>query len=585
MESPSPTNENYDVVICGGGKAGLCIARQLRHTLPSASIAVVERSTRPLPLACHKVGESSVELATHYFREVLGLEDYLEETHLHKNGLRFFTDGGSTPLKERPEIGPAEFPIVPSFQIDRGRFETDMRGFIEEAGVDLLEGVSVRDLEIGEENETHHVALSDGRTLNARWLVDASGRGRLVSKRLDLRRPSPNAASAAWFRIEGQLRVADLVHKDERAWHARDVDGNRWQSTIHLMGQGYWVWIIVLATGHTSIGIVADHEHHPFATYNREERANDWLKKHEPQLAAFLEGKPREDFRVVHNYSYLSERVFDSKRRWACVGEAALFVDPLYSLGGDFLGMANTYATRIIREDLEGVSDAQRHPVAEALNETMLLLAQDAARTLSTNGKVFPHSDVLGAKLWWDFFNYWSFMCGHFFQRIYDADVDTLVAFLKMGQKYYELNTSAQTILETWAALKTERGARKAFVPLPMFPSVLAKQHVALLERLDAAATLKKMNADLETGRELVTEVLAHALRDLGEDKAALLREKLGGSAPLGERTALRFENDALPRRERVGQLPEIGRDLERALGRKNAAVPLSTLWDLPRRP
>lgn len=577
-------NANYDVVICGGGKAGLCVARQLRRALPDASIAVVERSTRPLPVACHKVGESSVELATHYFRDVLGLADYLEETHLHKNGLRFFTDGGATPLVERPEIGPAEFPIVPSFQIDRGRFETDMRGFIEEAGVDLLEDVSVRELEIGAEDELHRVTLSDGRTLSGRWLVDASGRARLISKRLDLRRPSPNQASAAWFRIEGQLRVADLVEKSERGWHARDVDGNRWQSTIHLMGQGYWVWIIVLATGHTSIGIVADHEHHDFTSYNREERANEWLEKHEPQLAAYLKDKPREDFRVVHNYSYLSERVLDSKRRWACVGEAALFVDPLYSLGGDFLSMSNTYATRIIREDLEGVSDAERHPVAEALNETMLLLAHDAARTLSTNGKVFPHSDILGAKLWWDFFNYWSFMCAHFFQRIYSTDAETLRAFLQMGKQYYALNTEAQTILETWGALKSEPGAKKAFVPLPMFPSVLAKQHLALLEKLDPAATLQKMTDDLETGRELVTEVLAHALRDLGPGQSAQLRAKLGGIAPLDARASQRFADDALPRRERVERLPEIGRDLERALGRKNAKVALSTLWDPPPR-
>ena len=282
----------------------------------------------------------------------------------------------------------------------------------------------------------------------------------------------------------------------------------------------------------------------------------------------------------MHNYSYLSERCFDARHRWACVGEAGFFVDPLYSLGGDFLGMINCYVTRIIREDLGGVDDEKRYPVADLLEETTLLLSRDAARTLSSNGKIFPHSDVLGAKLWWDFFNYWSFMCGHFFQRIHEEDAETLRAFLAMGQEYYDLNTAAQTILETWGALKSEPGAKKSFVPMPMFPSVLAKQHVALLDKLDAPATLEKMQRDLLTGRELVTEVLAHALRDLGPEKAAVLRDRLGGMTPLGEAAGERFANDVLPRRQRVASLPEIGRDLERALGRKNGKVPLATLWE-----
>ena len=167
-------------------------------------------------------------------------------------------------------------------------------------------------------------------------------------------------------------------------------------------------------------------------------------------------------------------------------------------------------------------------------------------------------------------------MCAHFFQRIYEADADTLHRFLAMGQQYFDLNTSAQSILEAWAELKDEAGAKKTFVPLPMFPSVLANQHLALLEDLGPEATLEKMGADLETGKQLVTEVLAHALRDLGPGHAESLGRRLGGlSLPIGPRFAV----DALPRRERLAELPEIGRDLERALGRKNASVTLESLW------
>ena len=61
-----------DVVICGGGLAGLLLARQLRQQMPDLSVAVIDRMARPLPDAAHKVGESSVELGCQYLEE-LGL--------------------------------------------------------------------------------------------------------------------------------------------------------------------------------------------------------------------------------------------------------------------------------------------------------------------------------------------------------------------------------------------------------------------------------------------------------------------------------------------------------------------------------
>ena len=65
--------------------------------------------------------------------------------------------------------------------------------------------------------------------------------------------------------------------------------GERWLSTNHLMGKGYWVWLIPLGSGSTSIGIVADDDLHPYARINRFERAMDWLREFEPQCAAVVE--------------------------------------------------------------------------------------------------------------------------------------------------------------------------------------------------------------------------------------------------------------------------------------------------------
>ena len=87
--------EQYDVAIAGGGLAGLTLALQLRRRanaegLAPLRIVVIERTQRPLPTACHKVGESSIEVGSHYLDTVVGLREYLDQNHLKKNGLRFF---------------------------------------------------------------------------------------------------------------------------------------------------------------------------------------------------------------------------------------------------------------------------------------------------------------------------------------------------------------------------------------------------------------------------------------------------------------------------------------------------------------
>jgi flavin-dependent dehydrogenase len=226
-------NACFDVVICGAGLAGLCLARQLRLEQPEVSVALVDPYVSPLPAAAWKVGESTVEFGAHYLDEYLQLGDYLQRAHLVKLGLRFFFPSpGST--SDRPEVGLSDFAPVLAYQIDRGILENDMRGMARQDGTVLLERCQVRAIDIAQGGEPHVVRVTDLSSgedgqLRCRWVVDASGRRQIIQRQLKLRRPAQGCTcSAAWFRLAGRRDVDDLVPVENSEWHGRVRSGIRY---------------------------------------------------------------------------------------------------------------------------------------------------------------------------------------------------------------------------------------------------------------------------------------------------------------------------------------------------------------------
>ena len=414
---------SYDVAIMGGGLAGLTLAIQLKRARPDTSILVAEKRDGRAPLAAFKVGESTVEMSAHYFADVVGMKDHMDADQLPKAGLRFFFPAGdNSDIRQRVEWGAVGLPPVPSYQVDRGLFENALAERALELGVDLFDACRVESLELG---APHALAISrDGSTsdVSATWVVDATGFTQLIKRKLGLEKDVDHTINSAWLRLAGGVDLEEWVDPGEDAWFARmEERGVRKLSTNHLMGEGYWCWLIPLATGPISIGIVADPRFHSFDEISTLDAAIDWLKRHEPQLGGEIDSRRDdiEDFLKVENFAYSCERVF-SPDRWAVTGIAGVFADPFYSPGSDFIAQGNTMITEMVTEELDG-QDVRR--LVLQLNAQYLTQFETAVRGTYTNHyKLFGNAEVMTAKLLWEFAAYWAVAALPFFQeKITDA--------------------------------------------------------------------------------------------------------------------------------------------------------------------
>jgi flavin-dependent dehydrogenase len=522
-----------DVLIMGGGLAGLTLALQLKKRFAHINVLVLERREHPVPVAAHKVGESSVEIGAHYFDKVLGLKAHLDGQQLRKFGFRFFFSEGRRDIDQVTEIGASRVLSVPSYQLDRGIFENFLAEEAQRLGVKFIDNAVVRQIELNEGTDEHKVVYEHGgaeHTQSARWVVDACGRAGLLKRKLGLAQSNAHEAHAIWFRIKDRITIDNWTGNTE--WRERCEPQARWLSTNHLVGAGYWVWLIPLASGSHSVGIVADPRIHPLETMDTFEKSMTWFEKYQPRLFDELDGKREllQDFAFFKRFSYGCKQVF-SAQRWALTGEAGLFLDPFYSPGSDFIAIGNTYITELIALDRAG----QRLGAHAHVYDQLFHSFYDSTLALYTDQyPIFGDPEVLPVKVIWDYAFYWGVLAQFFFQNKL-TDLGSLSNLKDELAQCQKLNVAVQEFLRAWSARSQKRNPAVMLdqAALPWF----AELNRSLIDTLDEAQFRSRIRASTLQLQALAREIVARACNEHpGLESAALLA--LAGEPTHGEHHA-----------------------------------------------
>ena len=299
--------EAHEVIIIGGGPAGSCAANLLAQA--GADVLVIERAHFPR----FHIGESLLPTELGIL-ERLGV-DPDAVPFLRKEGAVFIDEASGRESRFAFAEG---LPGTPdhAHQVERAVFDELLLRAAEREGAKAREGLEVVAVDLSDPDQVRVEAreLDSDRSLSftARYLVDASGQKALLARRAKSVSPYKNFGRAAVFRHYEQL-APEIVEE----LHARgDI-------LVKLIDDG-WMWIIPLVSGALSIGLVK-------ATGKVSAELLDEIVAESPMLQRLLAGAEAGEARLIGNFSYRNTEPYG--RRYACVGDAACFLDPVFSSG------------------------------------------------------------------------------------------------------------------------------------------------------------------------------------------------------------------------------------------------------------
>ena len=320
--------ENYDVIVIGGGPAGSTAATLIAQN--GQRVLLLERDAEPT----FKIGESLIP-ATYWTFKRLGMLNRLRKSHFpQKYSVQFYSRTGkaSAPFYFF-ETNPHESSVT--WQVLRSEFDQMLLDNAMENGVDVLRGVSVRKV-IFEGKKAIGVVIQnrgnselstpdkDTETVYGTVIVDSTGQSSLIGRQLKLNSVEPNLKKASLFtHYEGGHRDSGIDEGATLILHTEEKDS--------------WFWSIPLPYNRTSVGVVGELDYllqnrrDSDGKLNAQKIFDEELDRCQPLKQRLKGAKQLFPIQTTKDFSYRASKI--AGEHWVLIGDAFGFLDPVYSTG------------------------------------------------------------------------------------------------------------------------------------------------------------------------------------------------------------------------------------------------------------
>ncbi|MPW19063.1 FAD-dependent oxidoreductase [Paraburkholderia sp. CNPSo 3157] len=332
MMTESSLNAAVDVAIIGAGPSGAVAAALLRKA--GRSVLVLERQHFPR----FSIGESLLPQSMAYLEEAGMLQAVVEAGFQYKNGAQFVyrEQMSAYDFRDKHSAGWGT-----TYQVERAVFDDLLIRCAAQQGADVRFGHTVLAMKTGDAPMLDVTDEAGNRyEVQARFVLDASGFGRVLPRLLNLEAPTRMPTRAAIF-----THVRDGIPVNAH-------DRNKITVAVHPEHRDVWYWMIPLANGRSSVGCVAEAAFLDVPEAEREAKLRTLIQS-EPTLNRLIGNAPfLMPVRHIGGYSANVERLHGPG--FALLGNAGEFLDPVFSSGVTIALRSAHLAVKTLERQLNG---------------------------------------------------------------------------------------------------------------------------------------------------------------------------------------------------------------------------------------